>query len=288
MSAGNDRQSFDKLSLEIGRALIGINPEGGGYVTSWQVKNDEGQYVDVLYQGSRLKRTGIPLLFPYYGDPPEQLNPGGMAEGEAMPSHGIGRTEAWEGRVENDHLIMELSSQGISEEARRLFPFSFAAKITVSAEADGSLIYGLEVKNTAQAGDPGARNLPLKPGLHPYWAVAHDRKREIEIDGIDGFDARALDWDHEPPDTPYEYNGMVRVVLPDKEVTIEDISTVSKEQPERPIHNIIVWSQTPDEDDYEFVCVEPVSGLDDGINRDPILVAPGKTFHLRIRFGVKL
>jgi len=80
------------------------------------------------------------------------------------------------------------------------------------------MVYDLRVVNT------GNQDLPLSPGLHPYWRVNNRDKSKIKIDGIEGFDATQIDWDNNPPDTLYDYNGPVTVILPDKRVAIEDIT----------------------------------------------------------------
>jgi len=76
-----DQQSFDRQIIESKNACIGVNPDGA-YVSSWKVKNPQGQLVDVLYQGKTLRRTGVPLLFPNFGP------------ATGMRQHGFGRIQS--------------------------------------------------------------------------------------------------------------------------------------------------------------------------------------------------
>jgi galactose mutarotase-like enzyme len=241
---------------------ITINP-AGGYVGSWQVKNAAGDWVDVLYQGQTQKRSGIPLLFPYFG----------LAEG--MRTHGFGRDSTWRCAADGTTATLRLNSGDIDETARQEYPHAFAATVIIQIEADGSLLYHLHVDNT------GEQELPLSPGLHPYWAVDHSAKPRINISGIAGFDAASIDWTNAPPDDGFGYGGKVSVELPGKTITIEDVTAGGTV-----VSNMVVWSQSPQADDYNFVCVEPVCGLANAVHEHPILVAPGGEFDMQIRFGV--
>lgn len=261
-----DQRKFERLAVKSDKARIGVNPEQGAHVTSWQLKNDAGEFEDVLYVGSELKRTGIPLLFPYYGD----------AEGD-MRSHGFGRDSKWQGSVDGNRILMTLTSEQISDEARQEYPHDFSALVSIEAEEDGSMVYTLNVVNT------GNTKLPLSPGLHPYWAVAQGAKTRSSIEGVQGFDASQTDWEHEPPDTPFEYSGRTTLKTPDKEISIDDITEGGPV-----IKNIVVWSQPVEKPDHEFICVEPVCGLDNAINDDPIWVEPDQSFTMKLRFSARL
>jgi galactose mutarotase-like enzyme len=225
--------------------------------------------IDMLYRGATQKRTGIPLLFPHY------RNAAGMR------SHGFGRDSHWEAsRVRDDTAVMRLTSEKVGRDVLQEFPYSFAATLTVQAGDDGSMTYDLQVLNT------GDRDLPIAPGLHPYWAVNHDDKTKIRINGIEGFDATKIDpasgrsvWDVKPPDDAYPYNGKVEIHLPHVQVALQDISESGPA-----VKYIVVWSQTPQEADCNFLCVEPVCGLDNAINESPIRIPSGRGFDMKIRF----
>lgn len=260
-----DRRVFDKLQIRSKTAKVGVNPEGG-YITSWQVQNPSGGFEDVLYVGSSIKRTGIPTLFPYYGE-----------GGDKGDSHGFGRNSMWTIDTEKStgkQVVMKLSSEQISPEAKKKYPYPFDAEIIIEAGEDGSLVYNLHVANKGQ------ENLPLSPGLHPYWVVSHKDKSEITINGMEGFDAKKTDWEQNPPDNAFLYRGKTTISFPGKDISIEDITENGPV-----VKYLVVWSQTPQKDDFNFVCVEPVCGNDNDINKNPILVKPNESWNMRLRFS---
>jgi D-hexose-6-phosphate mutarotase len=257
-----DRRVFDKLQIESERTKVGINPDGG-YITSWQVKNPQGDFENILDVAKTIRRTGIPTLFPYYGE-----------GGDKGPNHGFGRNSMWTIDAEKstgNKVVMRLSSKQISPEAREKYPYPFAASITVEVEEDGSLIYNLHVENTGNEDLP----LPLSPGLHPYFEIANNDKSKMSIDGIPEFNAAIVNWDKNPPDKLYDYAGKTTVHVPGRAITIEDIS-------DKPVIKYLnVWSEILG----GSVCVEPLCGKDNAINEDPILVTQGNAFDMRIRFS---
>lgn len=260
-----DRRTFDIIAAESVNGRIGIDPDGG-HITSWQVRNPQGEFEDILYVGKTKKRTGIPTLFPYYG------------EAEGMRSHGFGRDSQWQVvAIEGSTIKMVLTDGNISEEARQEYPYPFEAAITIEAADDGSFIYKLDVKNT------GTGDLPLSPGLHPYFAINHADKQKVTVDGIPDFDASSVAWDTNPPDTVFPYTGKTTVNIPGRKISIEDITEGGPV-----IEHAVVWSQTPQKDDYNFVCVEPITGGDNAIHDNPKKVAPGQEWSMAIRFSASI
>lgn len=258
-----DRKIFDKVTVESPNAKIGVSDEGG-YITSWKVKNPQsGNFEDVLYVGSEIKRTGIPTLFPNYG------------EWEGGLTHGFGRNSKWQlEQVGANKVKMRLDDGDISEEVKAVYPHQFGATISVEAGEDGSLLYSLDVENRGQDA------LPITPGLHPYWAIPQEDKGKITTEGVNGFDAFSVDWDNNPPDTVYDFNGKTVVKFPQRQITIEDTT------PSGPVvKNIVVWSQTPDKADSNFVCFEPITGGDNAINTNPILVPSQEKWNMVLKFS---
>lgn len=255
---------FDKFLIRNAKSKIGINPDGG-YVSSWEVKNPStGRFEKVLYQGKTQKRSGIPILFPYFG----------KAEGKR--NHGFGRDEKWDiENLEDAKAAICLKAGDISQDARSEYPYQFSARIIIEAVGTG-LIYSLEIKNC------GSEPMPVSPGLHPYWAVAHDLKKKVTIKGLEEFNASQTDWDQNPPDNIYPFKGEVVLVLPDKSISIDDIT--GNEEPV--IKHIVVWSQSLSEDDYDFICVEPVTGTHKALVKDPILIKPDEEWRMKLRFSV--
>jgi galactose mutarotase-like enzyme len=248
---------YDSDYIKNGNAKVGFNPQGG-YVTSWKVDT-----TDIFYIGSTIKRTGIPILFPYYG------------KARSTRMHGFGRDSLW--RIvekENSHCVLELSNVDLSEDAKKEYPFQFNTQLSLSLPQPNQLEYALTVLNKSETA------LPLSPGIHPYWKTSHTNKKNIRITGVEGFSADTIDWDNAPPDDSLPFNQPVKISLETHSIQIEETSDPKQAK------YIQVWSQTPLRDpDYNFICVEPICGLNYGINDSPILVAPNDAWTMKITFS---
>lgn len=259
-----DQKIFDKVFVESTNAQIGINPEGG-YVTSWKVRNPHsGEFEDALYVGSEIKRTGIPILFPNYNE-----------SGGNVPTHGFGRASSWDvvQTPGSGKVVMRLGSDSISEEAKAVYPYKFETAIEIEAAEDGSLLYTLKVKNL------GEETMPIAPGLHPYFPMIQEEKPNIETEGISEFDAASFDWDKNPPDNEYNFSRRAVIKGPQRTIVIEDITPIPV------VRKMVVWSQTPQKPDYNFVCFEPVTRGDNALTDNPINVAPTTEWTMNLRFS---
>lgn len=256
--------SFDTVTIQSNNATLGVNPQGG-YVTSWKVQNPKTHTEeDILYQGKTIKRGGIPILFPQFSN------------AKGMRSHGFGRDSLWTvANVSGNHLQMILLSDTLSVDAKKEYPFHFRATIDLTIADTGSFVYALKVENLDE------KPLPIAPGLHPYWAVSHSDKAKIEIDGIPDFHADEIDWEKNPPDIGYQYTGKCFVKFPTHSVSIQDLSNPPV------ITHLVIWTQKPDQDDFHFLCVEPVCGYKGAYDTNPILITPAATWHMQMQFVVK-
>ena len=227
----------------------------GAYLTSWKIEGRE-----VFYQGSELKRSGIPLLFPNFdvGDP--------------LPFHGFGRISEWK-LVENNNNFchLKLTDEDISPEFRQKYPYKFITDLKISA-INNQLDYLFIVKNLSNT------DLPLSPGLHPYWPVEHSKKIEIKLNNFPEFNPATIDWDNNPPNSLYNFDGEFIANFPDYQLKITEI----KENNISYFKHLQIWSQNKSFPDFNYVCFEPVTRPPDGINQDPILIKPNLTakFHL--------
>lgn len=262
-----DPKRFDERVIESTNAKVGVKSDGG-YVTSWQVRNPhDGSFEDVLYVGSEIKRTGIPILFPNYGE-----------SGGKVPMHGFGRDKDTHWTIEQEpgssKVSMKLNNEAISEAARAKYPYKFEATIKVEAAEDGSLLYSLNVKNLDE------KDIPIAPGLHPYWAIPHEDKSKMQTEGVEGFDASSFDWDTNPPDDEYNFNGKAVLKMPRRTITIEDIT------PGGPVmKKVVAWSQTPEEPDSDFFCLEPVTRGDNALTNNPIHVPKDGEWNMNLKFS---
>ena len=227
----------------------------GAFITSWKIGDKE-----VLYQGSELKRTGIPLLFPNFD------------AGAPLLNHGFARVSQWQVITENTEAFhLRLTENDILPEFRQVYPYKFIADLKVSV-SNNQLDYVLEIKNISQ------KNLPLLPALHPYWPVAHDKKSQITLDNFPDFNPQNIDWEHNPPDDTYDFINPLVINFPEYKLIIREV--VEKDQTY--FKKLQIWSQNLTCPDHNFVCFEPSTGPKNGINTNPILVLPNNTvkFHL--------
>ncbi len=250
---------YSTIELKTDTSLLGIS-EQGGYVTDWEVKDSKGKWISVLYIGSELKRTGIPILFPYYG-PSES----------GMGQHGFGRNLKWKvvSQSENE-ATLELTDQDLPEETKKLYPHLFKTQISLKL-AEYSFEYSLKVTNL------GSDPMPIAPGLHPYWAVDHNKKMNVTLENYPQFDASKIDWDTSPPDIEYQFRNPVRINFPDKTITIEDLSDK--------ITKLVVWSQPKDAPDHDFICFEPVTRERGSYDKKPIQILPREVWQLSVNFS---
>lgn len=250
---------------------IGINPSGG-YVTSWAVRNESGNFNENLYKGTTLKRTGIPLLFPNYGTV------------DNLPNHGFGRDLQWSLETPTtSSAVMRLRTVDLPEPVKEHYPHNFEAAICIQAENTGGLKYSLAVQNL------GNTEMPIHPGLHPYWRVNHQDKKLISTEDLPNFDATKIDWENNPPDTAYAFNGKALINFPDRILLIEELG------PEKVIQYLVAWSQTTSKPDYDFVAFEPITKLDKEtdifsaiqIDRSPIILPPKSEWQMNLRFSTQ-
>ena len=260
-----DGTVFEEYVLKSEKALVTVDPKGG-YVTSWKVKNKPlDQFLNVFYRGSSKKRSGIPILFPYFG------------KAKHRRQHGFGRDSTWNVKTHSHtHIILELSSHDIPSDAKKEYSYDFIAQLEIKIDESGSLFYSLSVKNT------GSKYLPISPGIHPYWDIQNEEKKNIKVDGLTQFDASVVDWDNNPPDIGYLFHEKVILHFPDRKMSIEDISS------ERKIKEMVVWSQPINKPDFNFVCFEPVCGGNFSIDENPIVIPPGKEWKMELKMSATL
>ncbi len=232
----------------------------GAYLTSWKIKGRE-----VLYQGSEIKRTGIPLLFPNFDF------------GPPLPNHGFGRISNWQViKIDSDSCHLRLTENDISLEFRQIYPYEFILDLKINA-INNQLNYMIEVKNT------GIKDIPISPGLHPYWPIKHSQKSQIKIIDFPKFNPQITDWDNNPPNSLYDFDGNFMANFPDYQLIIKDISPKNIY-----FSHLQIWSQNTSFPDYNFVCFEPVTRAPNSINTNPILISSNKTEMFYLQFKVIL
>ncbi|MFA5024936.1 MAG: hypothetical protein WC503_00315 [Candidatus Shapirobacteria bacterium] len=231
----------------------------GAYLISWTIKGRE-----VLYQGSELKRTGIPLLFPNfdYGPP--------------LPSHGFGRVSEWKNiKVSEDSCHLQLTENNINPEYRQIYPHKFIVDLKLKA-INNQLNYSLEVQNL------GDVDMPISPGLHPYWPIEHSQKSSIKLINFPQFNPLLADWNVNPPNDLYNFKNEFIALFPEYKLVIREITNADIKY----FNYLQIWSQNENFPDRNFVCFEPVTRPKNGINDNPLQVKPGSTIRLNLQFEI--
>jgi galactose mutarotase-like enzyme len=256
---------MSQILLKSGLNELIIEPNSGQLV-QW-IHNSVG----VFYQGSSIRRSGIPILFPFANPLKDDIL---QISGMEIKQHGFGRDFPWQiGKRTESSIEIILTPKDISSEMQEAYPFDFEAKIVLELN-DNNLIYTLEITNH------GKQTMPIAPGIHPYFPIKHADKANLVIDNLQAFDAKNINWDNESTGYFYGFEDSVDIKFTNH--------TISMQQ--RTIKNfkhLVIWSQTNANLDYDFVCVEPFSRHTNAINNDPILVEPGRVWISKITFTIK-
>jgi len=212
-----------------------------------------------LYQGSELKRGGIPFMFPNFD------------AGAPLPNHGFGRVSNWQIISQSDNSChLKLTDQDLSNEFKKLYSHKFIVDLKLES-VDNLFNYQIFVTNSDNT------DIPISPGLHPYWPVLHQNKNKITTN-LSGFNAQNIDWGKNPPDYMVDFNGQLIANFPNYQLTITDLS------PDIKFKHLQIWSQNQSFPDYNFICFEPTTLVKNGINLNPIIIKPNQTLNFSLQF----
>ena len=231
----------------------------------------------ILYrpeETGNVKRWGLPLMIPNFS----RLKDGVFQEkGTSLPIHGFGRLLSWTITEQNaSSLTMQLTS---SDATRSDYPyeFTFTANIQVSEE---TLTYTLTMQNRS------SEDMPIAPGVHPYFAIAQQQKSQLITEGLPGFNASTIDWDNNPPDTAYPFPQRVIIHFPQRgTLTIAELP----QDDQYALTTMQVWSEPISTPDHDFVCFEPTVGTEDALNRpaDRLTITPGNSRTIVLQLQAK-
>ena len=265
---------FSKFPMERERVLTSGNTTVGIIPDICLVSYFKVGDWPVLYrpvETGNVRRWGIPLMIPNFS----RLKNGIFQEkGTTLPTHGFGRELPWTVTLqESDRLRMELQDNDTTR-ANYPYKFRFTSEIQVT---EGTLTYTLSMENLNE------ETMPIAPGFHPYFTVAHKQKKNIVSDGPEGFKATNFDWDQQPPDQPFPFSHHVTIQFP-------NLGTLTiSEQPQQGNYSLAmmqVWSEKIDKPDHEFVCFEPIVNSEDALNRpaDRLNIPPHQTHTIVLQF----
>lgn len=170
------------------KARVALAPARGGMVTRFRVGETTVLHMDAdtLHDQTKNVRGGIPILFPAAG----RLRDDQLIDGDKrypMRQHGFARNLPWaiadQSTTDGAHMVLEL---GANDTTRAQFPFEFRLSFGYHL-ADGRLTITQRFANLSD------REMPIAPGLHPYFHLPDDRKGEARVltDATSAWDQRA-------------------------------------------------------------------------------------------------
>ncbi|MDD4412528.1 MAG: methyltransferase domain-containing protein [Patescibacteria group bacterium] len=244
---------------------VSFCPERGGIISSLKLKGKEVLYMDndSFKDTQKNVRGGIPILFPNAG-PVEDSR-------YKLKQHGFARTsDKWKA----DNNIEKLVADKKTMEA---YPYNFSLEIKNDIEEDGSVLLSQEVTNLESNKD-----LPLAMGLHPYFRVPTDKKKDIKFNFIGGdiIENDVKNWSNDGTtsiENPKIKNPdeVLRIEIPDLGTLIMDVS--------QEYNRIWVWSQ-PGKD---FICIEPAMREEGGLVNEPEMIKSGQKFSGKVKFSLE-
>ena len=237
----------------------------GGQVLSWEIDNKP-----MLYRGSSIKRSGIPLLFPYANPLKNDIF---VKTGKAIPQHGFVRNLDWKTlNLSESSITYYLTNNDLSEEMQEAYPFEFRLELTYDISNANELNYLLKISNLSD------NEIPIAPGLHPYFPITHLEKTNLKISNIN-FEAKKMGWDNKLNGDFFEFKDKTSIVdFGNWQIEIDTNDS------EIDFNYLVVWSQNQSYPDHDFVCVEPFTKETDAINKNPILIQPNQSKNIDIKF----
>ena len=256
-----------------------ILPEKGATVISLQKDGKEFLYCDWENLNSPERpRCGIPFLFPIFG----RLTEGAYTwEGTKyeMAIHGFAHTSAWqvvEHREDFLSLALEADDLTLSQ-----YPFRFRVTLEFALRS-GVLTIGQTYENLDE------KPIPYNFGFHPYFLTKKPENIQVEATAKTFWDftAGAKEFGHgtvsvtlpeDAPETGAVFMGardavILRNAAEGKQLTMEF---------DENFHTIVLWHQA----EKPFLCVEPVNGTADGLNKGIYLTLnPGEIKRALVSF----
>lgn len=239
--------------------------------------NDE----DLLFYDSEdIGHSGIPICFPSFGP---LVNNEFIVNGKSFPmkQHGLARDCEFAVKEQSDISLTYSLTQ--TEETLSRFPFHFEFLVTYQLLENG-LSIKFQMTNNSKS------DLPLCPGVHPYFAVdnpndilvttkaesAYNNLNSYELENLHGSDYLKVINDSGVKTLKVEKN-------PDHHLTGHDLeetkifrgkqSTISMEADLQIFKMMAIWRKA---EESPFICVEP-SNIQNGLNINPTYIPPSGT-----------
>ena len=260
-----------------------ILPEKGATVISLQKDGKEFFYCDHENLNSPERpRCGIPFLFPIFGRLTDSTY---TWEGKSyeMAIHGFGHTSQWKVAEHRDNalsLVLEANEETLAQ-----YPFLFRVTLDFTLQ-DGTLT----IRQTYENLD--SKPMPYNYGFHPYFLTDKLENLQVETTAQTFWDftAGAKDFGHGtvsltlpegPPETGTVFMGVHSPAILHNEPEGKKLTMEFDDS----FHTMVLWHQAG----KKFLCVEPVNGTADGLNKGVYLTLnPGETKKASVSFRAEI
>jgi galactose mutarotase-like enzyme len=223
----------------------------------------------IFYKGSSPRRSGVPILFPF-------ANPlkDGIFElsGKEIPQHGFARDFSFKSQTTADSILLTQTNDDISEQMQEAFPFKYELELKFSIEIQ-KLFYQITVRNLDD------KQIAIAPGVHPYFPILHETKKDLLISNLEGFDTEKINFKKFSKEIFYNFSDSILITFPGGKLL-----EISEESNPKQFQNLVLWTQNPGQKDCNFVCLELFTKQTNGINENPILIQPGQSWSTRLCF----
>lgn len=249
---------------------VSFSPSRGGMITSLKFKGKEILYFDeeTFLDKDKSVRGGIPILFP---------NAGELEKNDIFPNlkrHGFAKNMEWKEDFRETGFKETLI---LNNDTKKVYPFDFDLSVSGIFEGDGSFTFIQEVKNLE-----GSKELPISMGLHPYFKVLDEEKKNIRFnfEGGDLAVEQMSVWENSGTvyiDNPKikDPNATMNIDIPDLGTLILDVSIEYKK--------IWIWSIPKN----NFICIEPVMRGLNGLINDPLEIKINEPFVANINIKLE-
>ena len=260
-----------------------ILPEKGATVISLQKDGKEFLYCDWENLNSPERpRCGIPFLFPIFGRLTDSTYTWDGKSYE-MAIHGFGHTSPWTVAEQHENtlsLVLEANEETLSQ-----YPFRFRVTLDFTVQ-EGSLTIAQTYENLDD------KPMPFNYGFHPYFLTEKLGNICVETSADTFFDfavggkafgrgSVSLTLPEGAPETGAAFMGVHSPTILHNDAEGKQLTMEFDES----FHTLVLWHQAG----KKFLCVEPVNGTADGLNKGIYLTLnPGETKKAFVSFRPEL
>lgn len=249
---------------------VSFCPSRGGIITSLKLKGKEVLYFDsdTFLDQNKSVRGGIPILFP---------NAGELKNNDIFPNlkrHGFAKNAEWQKEMTDISFIETLKA---NKETMSVYPYDFNLSIVGIFEKDGSFTLKQEVKN-----NENEKELPVSMGLHPYFKVLDDEKKNIKFnfEGGQTIEDQIDIWSNSGTvyiDNPKikDSKAVLNIEIPQLGTMVLDISIEYEK--------VWIWSIPKS----NFICIEPMMRGLNGLIDDPYNIKSNEGYSATLNIKLK-